>query len=75
MAIEMTDATFVEVEIDLFKPMGFADTYFVRTDDRGKAIRTVMARYKDSELKYVNAITAHLTGEPVNRRGAVIDAN
>lgn len=56
-----------KVEISFFKPTGFADTYWVRTEDRGLAARTVMAKYDALHLPMMNYISTDLRDE----RGAV----
>lgn len=52
------------VEICFYKPTGFADTHWVDTEDRGLAVRTVMAMYEQGMLKYVNYIEANLRDKP-----------
>lgn len=51
-----------KVEIGFFMPTGFCDTHFVDTDDRGLAIRTVMALYDQRYLPCVNTIFARHNG-------------
>lgn len=48
-----------EIEICFYKPTGFSDTHVIDTDDRGEAVRQVMAKYGD-ELRCVNYILARL---------------
>jgi hypothetical protein len=45
-----------KVEICFFKPTGFADTHYVVTEDRGAAVRWVMALY-DKEMACLNYIS------------------
>lgn len=56
------------IEISFFKPTGYADSYWVDTEDRGLAIRTVMARYDQIHLSAINYIHANRVGS--NRAGA-----
>lgn len=48
---------FTKVEISFYMPMGFAYTYFIKTKDRGVAVKYVMNLH-EAELRYVNAIIA-----------------
>jgi hypothetical protein len=52
------------VEVDFYKPTGWAERFYVETTDRWLAIRTVMARYTNGEPKYINYITANLGSNP-----------
>ena len=54
--------TITKVRISLYKPQGFIDTHFVDTDDRGLAVKTVLALYDDQPLKCLNGIDANLCG-------------
>jgi len=53
-----------KVEICFYKPTGFADTHWVDTNDRGLAVRTVMALYEANMLKYLNYIQADIRSLP-----------
>lgn len=50
------------VEISLFKPTGFSDRWRVETADRGRAVRSVMAKYDADTLRFVNYINATTRG-------------
>lgn len=56
-----------KVEICFFKPTGYTDTYYVDTENRGLAIKTVMSRY-NKELECINYITATASSQPKNER-------
>lgn len=59
----MTDLV-TRVEICLYKPTGFQDTYWIRTQDRWAAIMQVSRLYDPKTLTYVNGVTARLEREP-----------
>lgn len=48
------------VEIDYFKPNSFCDAWIVETEDRGRALRNVMAQYPNGELKFLNLVSTNL---------------
>ena len=64
----MAKHTWTRVRISLFKPTGYGDEYYVRTKDRGLAIRTVLfAIGHDSH--YVNDVFASLCNGPIPEGG------
>jgi len=54
----------IKVEISIYKPMGFADTHYVNTTDRGQAVKKVLGLYPDTQLKYLNGIYCKITSAP-----------
>ena len=52
------------VEISWFKPVGYVDTVFIRTDDRGAAALHALGKYPEGPMKCLNYITTNLCDEP-----------
>ena len=52
-----------EVVISFYKPTGFDDTHVIAGDDRGAAVKAVMAKYTEQELRCVNFVLARLTSK------------
>jgi hypothetical protein len=52
------------VEVCIFKPYSHSYRYYVRTDDRGLALRTVMARFDAKMLKCLNYVETKLCSPP-----------
>ena len=53
------------IRISFFKPTGFEDTHIVAGDHRGDAVKEVLSRYTDQQLKCLNYVDARLTDDPV----------
>lgn len=60
----MSDETWTKVEISFYMPTGFVDRWHVQTDDRWIAIKSAVAKYKKTELTFVNDIHARLCSKP-----------
>lgn len=45
------------VQISFFKPTGYVDTWVVETEDRFKAFMSVIKKYPEKDLKFINFIT------------------
>lgn len=60
--------TVTQVEISLFKPQGFSDRWFVATENRGKAVRAVLAQYGERQLHYLNMVSARLSSRDQSER-------
>jgi hypothetical protein len=58
--------TATRVEISFFLPTGWKDIHFVETEDRGDAVRQVMAKYDDTHLACLNYVTACACAPRVN---------
>lgn len=54
----MTKEVFTKVDVSFFRPTGYLDTYYVRTANRGLAMRTVIATLTPHESHYLNDLYA-----------------
>ena len=61
-----------KVIVSLFKPTGFKDTYFVETDDRGKAANIALSQYSGKDLAYLNYVSTDYTWSPNERIGKIL---
>jgi hypothetical protein len=60
--------SWTRVAVSIYRPEGFEDTFFVTTEDRGKAVKLVLESFTPEQLQFVNYVTAR-SCEPVPLTG------